>query len=119
VSRLTAWAVLLAAASLIYSLAFTTFEQFAGRWESTETGGLSEVTVQCPAPLAVLLLDAEPPEERDRGACDLPSRTLALEAMVVALGTGLVVWRPLTRRRPEQIEPLSRKLGRPNASPRG
>ena len=105
--RLLAWLLLLAALTLVYTLAFTPFDHFAGRWRSTDTGGLAEVHIECPAPFSVLVLGAEPLSARDQGACVMPSRTLALEAGLALAATGLIVWKPLTRPRPEPIGRLS------------
>jgi hypothetical protein len=109
-SRLTGWVIVVGAAVLIYSLAFTPFSQETDAWESTDSGGLVRITIACPAPVRVLLFGAEPEDPDDAGACDRSSRTLALEAGVVALAASLIVWKPVTRRRPMHIEPLSRQI---------
>lgn len=112
-TRWTAWVILLAAAGLIYSLAFTSYDQFSGSWQSTESGGLVKVTVECPAPFRVLVFDAGPDRVGDLDQPDFcvpSSRTLAFEAGVVALAAGLLLWKPVTRRRPESISPISDKI---------
>lgn len=109
-SRLAGWVIVVGAAALVYSLAFTTFSAETDSWESTDSGGLVPITVECPAPFRVLLLGAEPEDPDEIGKCDRPSRTLALEAGVIALAAGLIVWRPVTRRRPQHIEPLSKQI---------
>ena len=109
-TRWTGWVVLVIAATLVYSLAFTTYEFWTGAWRSTESGGLIRVNVECPTPFAVLVLGAEPEREEDAGLCDPSARTLALEAGVVALAAILVSWAAVTRPRPTQLEPLSSKL---------
>lgn len=109
-SRLAGWVIVVGAAILVYSLVFTPFSAETESWESTDSGGLTPITVDCPAPVRVLLLGAEPEDPQHAGECDRPSRTLALEAGVVALAAGLIVWKPVTRRRPERIEPLSKHI---------
>lgn len=110
-SRLAGWVIVVGAAVLVYSLAFTTFSAETDSWKSTDSGGLVPITIDCPAPIGVLLFGAEPEDPDDAGHCDRPSRTLALEAGVVALAAGLIVWKPVTSRRPKRIEPLSKQIG--------
>lgn len=110
-SRPIAWVVLVAAAGLIYSLAFTSYEQFNGTWRSTESGGLIKVTVECPAPFQVLVFGATPEEETDDPEFCVPSaRTLAVEAGLVAVAAALLALKPVTRRRPTPIGPISDRI---------
>lgn len=109
-SRLAAWVIVVAATVLVYSLAFTPFSDETDSWKSTDSGGLVRITIECPAPFRVLVMGDEPADPDEAGACDRSSRTLALEAGVVALAAGLLVWRPVTRRRPVHIEPLSKQI---------
>lgn len=115
-SRLSAWVILLAAAGLIYSLTFTSYDHQTGAWTTTESGGLTRITVECPPPYRVLIFGAEPQGGSNEGQCVPSSRTLAVEAGVVALAAGLLVWKPVTRRKPDRIEPLSKQLSLPGIS---
>ncbi|MFZ0013366.1 MAG: hypothetical protein WAL25_04550 [Acidimicrobiia bacterium] len=116
-SRLTAWVILVAAAALIYSLAFSSYEHLTSTWTSTDSGGLTRVTVDCPSPIQVLLFGAEPEGSEDPGICVPSSRTLALEAAAVTVAGALLVWRPVTRRRPERLDPLSTRINRRTETP--
>lgn len=107
--KLVAWMIVLAAASLTYSLAFTPFSHMVG-YESSGSGGYVRSYVVCPAPVSVLILDARPSGTNRPGACVPPSRTLALEAGIVAFAAGALAWKPLRRPRPESIEPLSNTI---------
>lgn len=109
-SRVTAWVIVVAAGLLVYSLAFTSFSGETDSWRSTDSGGLVRITIDCPSPFQVLVLGDEPADPEQAGQCDNSSRTLALEAGVVALAAGLLVWRPVTRKRPVHIEPLSKQI---------
>ena len=109
-SRWTGWIILTVAGALIYSLAFTTYEVWTGSWRSTGSGGLVRVNVDCPSPVEVLVLGAEPEREEDAGLCDPSARTLALEAGVVALAAILMTWAAVTRPKPTRLEPLSSQL---------
>lgn len=115
--RPLAWLTLLGSLALIYSLAFTTYELETGSWETTESGGLSAVTIVCPSPFDVLVRGAEPDEARYEGACDRSSRTLVFEALFVAVAAGLLVWKPVTRPRPAPIEPLSERISLRETTP--
>jgi hypothetical protein len=112
-SRLTAWVILIGAAVLVFSLAFTPFQHQTSTWVSTDSGGLTRVTIECPSPFRVLALGDEPVDPDDAGLCDPSARTLAVEAGLVILTAGLMAWRPVTRPRPEPIEPLSRAISAP------
>lgn len=109
-SRWTGWVILAVAGALVYSLAFTTYEAWTGSWRSTDSGGLVEVNVECPAPFAVLVLGAEPESALDENLCDPSARTLAVEAGVVALAAVLIAWAAVTRPKPSSLETLSSKL---------
>lgn len=109
-TRWTGWIVLVIAAALVYSLAFTTYESWTGAWRTTDSGGLVRVNVECPTPFAVLVLGAQPEREEDQGLCYPSARTLALEAGVVALAAILISWAAVTRPSPTRLEPLSSKL---------
>jgi hypothetical protein len=109
-SRWTGWVVVAIAATLVYSLAFTTYESWTGSWRSTDSGGLIRVNVECPTPFAVLVLGAEPEREEDEGLCDPSARTLVVQAGFVALAGILIAWAAVTRPRPTQLEPLSSRL---------
>jgi hypothetical protein len=109
-SRLTAWVILIAAAGLVYSLGFTTFDQLTERYESIDSGGLRQVRVECPAPWQVVFDDAEPESDRDAETCRRKSIALLIEAGLVALVAGFLTVKPITRPRPEHIDPLSEKL---------
>lgn len=110
-SRTLAWIIAAVAIGLIYSLAFTTYDLEVGV-ESTESGGFTREYVECPPPYRVLVFDARPEGdgEADENRCLLSSRSLAIEAGVVALAGGLLAWKPLTRARPKRIQPISEKL---------
>jgi hypothetical protein len=116
-SRLSGWVILVAGAALIYSLAFSSYEHLTSTWTSTDSGGLTRVTVDCPSPIRVLLFGAEPQASEDPEVCVPSSRTLALEAGAVAIAAALLAWRPVTRRRPERIDPLSTRINRQTESP--
>lgn len=100
----------MAAAIFAYSLAFTPYDHLTGRYRSTDSGGLIRVEIECPPPVSVLFFDAQPESERDRGSCERSSRGHLIEAVLV-IGVGLLLaWKPVTRKRPERIRPLSEKL---------
>ncbi len=109
-SRLTAWIVLVASAALIYALAFTSYDHFSGTWESTDSGGLVKVTVECPPPFQVLVFGAEPAGLEQPGFCVRSSRTLAFEAAIVAIVAVLLAWKPVTRARPTPIGRISDRI---------
>lgn len=108
--RVAAWVIAVTAIALVYSLAFTPFSEKTDSWKSTDSGGLVRITIDCPSPFRVLVLGDEPADPDEAGGCDRSSRTLALEAGVIALAAGLLVWRPVTRRQPSHIEPLSKQI---------
>lgn len=110
-SRPVAWAILVGALALIYSLAFTTYEHQTGSWRVTESGGLTPITVTCPSPFAVLALGAEPEDTTyQEGICVMSSRTLVVEAIVVGIGAAFFAAKPATRARPTPIGPLSEEI---------
>lgn len=102
-----AWALIVLSALLVYNLAFTPYDHALARWQATEEGGLLRVSVGCPSPWEVIVHDAEPEQARDRGECDLSSRSLLIEAGFVTLAAVLLTWHAITRGRPTSIEPIS------------
>jgi hypothetical protein len=117
-SKIAAWIVIAVGAALVYSLAFTTFTFQVG-YESTGEGGYVELTIECPPPATALLLRAVPENSADPGVCVPPSRTLSLEAGIVALAATIAAWTPLRRPRPEPIGPMSEKINPAGDPPRG
>lgn len=106
-----AWALVAMSAILVYNLAFTPYDHALARWQATEEGGLLRVSVPCPSPWEVIVHDAEPEQFRDRGECELSSRSLLIEAVLVALAALLLTWHAITRGRPTAIGPISSKIG--------
>lgn len=87
--------VLAIGAILVYSLAFSSFdERVRFQWNVTPDGGRTPmISVTCPSPWAVLVHDAEPEATTTEGLCVMPSRALAVEAAGVAvLALILAVW---------------------------
>jgi hypothetical protein len=117
-SKIAVWVVVATAAALVYSLAFTAFSYQVG-YESTGEGGYVERTVECPPPAMALLLDAKPEGYPDPQVCIPPSRTLCLEAGIVALVAVLATWKPLRRPKPEPIGPISDRINPSGDPPRG
>ena len=108
--RTAAWIVLIASSVFAYTLAFTPYDHLTNRYASTEGGGLTRVSIECPSPVSVLFFDAEPESARDEGACEMSARGHLIEAILL-VGFGLLLaYKPVTRRRPERIGPLSAKL---------
>ena len=116
-SRLVAWIIMGGAAILVFSLAFTPYEQRTDTWQSTDSGGLTQVTVTCPAPFRVLATGAGPPSEPASDVCVKSSRTLALEAGLVAVAAVLIAWKPVTRPRPTRLDPISKTIGASESDP--
>lgn len=107
--KIVGWMIVVTAASLVYSLAFTPFSHMVG-YESNGSGSYVRRYVECPAPVSVLAFEAAPEEAAPAGACVPPSRTLALEAGIIALAAGALAWKPLRKPPPESIEPISAKI---------
>jgi hypothetical protein len=116
--KIVAWLIVIVAATLIYSLAFTPFSHMVG-YESSGSGGYVPKYVECPAPVSVLFFDAKPEDDSGTDACVPPARTLALEAGIVALVAGVLAWKPLRRSRPEPIERISARINPSNDPRRG
>ena len=110
--RPIAWLIAITATTLVIVLAFTSFTHPLDRYRSDGEGGLVRQTAECPAPFANMFLGSVPDNANDEMTCHLASRTLLFEAGFVALAGTLLTWAPLTRRRPESIEPISNMIER-------
>ena len=108
--RPVAWVIALIATILVVTLAFTSFVHPLDRYRSDGAGGLVRQSAECPAPFATILLGSAPANPNDEVTCHLASRTLLFEAGFVAVVGLLATWVPLTRRRPDSIEPISHKI---------
>lgn len=111
--RETGIIVLVVGAILIYSLAFTQFDQRVSRFTINDKGERVPVThVTCPSPWAVVAQGAEPDVIAGESICPRPARTLLLEGALVALISLIVgIW-GLTRSRPTPLPELPRSLQR-------
>lgn len=101
--------VLLLGATFVYSLAFSSFDQKVQlQWDVEADGSRTPRThITCPAPWSVLVDDAEPEVTTTPGFCVMPSRSLALEAAIVALLTlGVSAWFLTRRTQPGALPPL-------------
>ena len=78
--------VLVIGAVMVYSLAFSSFnERVQFQWEVTPDGGRTPMThITCPSPWSVLINDAEPDVITTDGFCVMPSRSLVVEGIIVA-----------------------------------
>lgn len=112
-TKIAAWLVTIGAAAIVFTLGFTSFSHFVG-YESSGSGGYVRKHIECPAPVEVLLLAAEPDDYPDPEVCKPPARTLALEAALVALATTAIVWQPLRRPDPDPIGRLSDRINPPS-----
>lgn len=109
--------VLALGAALTYSLAFTTFDTQARRWERTEGGGWERASVTCPVPWGVIFGGVDP-ELRFRTEAELcvrPARTLVTEGIFfAAVALGLGIWGVVRGPKPdpERLRPLSEIIAR-------
>ena len=110
--RPIAWLIAITASILVFVLAFTSFTQPLDRYRSDGEGGLVRQTAECPAPFANVFMGSVPENANDELTCHLASRTLLFEAAFVILAGALLTWAPITRPRPERIEPISTKIQR-------
>jgi hypothetical protein len=101
--------VLLLGAILVYSLAFTSFDQKVQfQWDIEADGSRTPRShITCPSPWSVLVDDAEPEVTTTPGFCVMPSRSLALEATIVTVITVAVfIWLLTRTTRPAALPPL-------------
>lgn len=105
--------VFLVGAAFVYSLAFTSYEQRVQfQWDVEADGSRSPmIHITCPSPWSVLVDGAEPDVPTADGFCVKESRSLAIEAGLVALASGVVVgWFVSRRTRPGELPPLPESL---------
>lgn len=96
-------------ALMVYSLVFTPFnEPVRFQWEVTPDGGRTPMThITCPSPWSVLTHDAEPDVITADGFCVMPSRSLVVEGIIVAVVSILIAGVFFTRTtRPGPIHDL-------------
>lgn len=101
--------VLAMGAVMVYSLVFSPFnESVRFQWEVTPDGGRVPMThITCPSPWSVLVHDAEPDVITTDGLCVMPSRSLLVEGVIVALISILIAGVFFTRTtRPGPIHEL-------------
>ncbi|HEU4894297.1 MAG TPA: hypothetical protein VFT85_00545 [Acidimicrobiia bacterium] len=101
--------VLLLGAVFVYSLTFSAFDQKVQfQWDVEADGGRTPRThITCPSPWSVLVHGAEPQLTTTPGFCVMPSRSLALEAVIVSVITvALSVWLFTRTTRPAALPPL-------------
>ncbi len=101
--------VLIIGAVMVYSLVFSPFnERVRFQWEVTPDGGRTPVThITCPSPWSVLMHDAEPDVITTDGLCVMPSRSLVVEGVIVAVISILIAGVFFTRTtRPGPIHDL-------------
>lgn len=102
-------AALILGAIFVYSLAFTSFDQKVQfQWDVEADGSRTPRThITCPSPWSVLVDDARPEVTTTPDFCVMPSRSLALEAGIVAVITLVVsAWFLSRTTRPGELPPL-------------
>lgn len=113
--------MLLVGTALVYSLAFTTFEQRVQfQWEVETDGSRTPmIYITCPSPWSVLVERAEPEVATADGFCVKESRALVVEAGLVALVTlAISAWFLSRKTRPGALPPLPDSLRSLNRSGR-
>lgn len=121
INRTLALVVLLVGTALVYSLAFTTFEQRVQfQWDVEADGSRTPlIYITCPSPWSVLVEGAEPQVPTAEGFCVKESRALSVEAGLVALATlAVAAWFLSRRSRPGELPPLPDSLRAKNKTPR-
>ncbi len=117
--RAVAWLIAIIALVLAWIMALTPFTHPLQSFASDREGGLERRYAECPSPFSFMVQERRPPDPDHNDECRLASRTLLFETGFVLLSAGIIVWAPLTRRRPIRIRPLSERLGRHRHHPEG
>lgn len=115
-SRLIGWAILSVGAILVFMFLFADYSQLTNRYRSTAGGGLTQVSIECPAAIQTVVFDSLPDSERDHETCRMSARGRLIEGGFYGLAAVLVSWASITRHRPQRIEPLSRLIEREKTS---